>query len=101
MTKLFAVIAHDTPQAPSLRTEHMAAHLGHIVEHLGRLAVAGPLHDAAGQVCGSLLVVKADSEDEARAFMALDPYFAAGVWASIEVRTFSAVAGDWVGGRAW
>jgi uncharacterized protein YciI len=101
MTKFFAVIAHDTPNAHTLRTEHLSAHLAHVIEHLETLAVAGPLHDSAGHVSGSLLVVKADSEDEARAFMALDPYYAAGVWATIEVQRFNAVAGDWVGGRAW
>jgi uncharacterized protein YciI len=96
-----AIIAHDAPGAPALRQQHLAAHLAHVEAHLGSFLVAGPLHDATGRVCGSLLVVKAATEAEARAFLASDPYFVAGVWARFEVCAFSAVAGDWVGGRNW
>lgn len=97
----FAIIAHDAPDAPALRLQHLAAHLAHVEAHLGDFLVAGPLRNAAGEICGSLLVVKADSAADARRFLESDPYFAAGIWADIEVKAFSAVAGDWVGGRNW
>jgi uncharacterized protein YciI len=101
MTKLFAVMTQDQPEGAALRGQHMAAHLAHVEANMARLAVAGPLRDADGAVCGSLLVVHGEDEADVRAFMAQDPYFAAGVWAQIDVRAFNAVAGDWVGGRAW
>jgi hypothetical protein len=97
----YAIITHDAPGAMALRMQHLAAHLAHVEAHLGDFLVAGPLRNAAGEICGSMLVVKAGSEAEARAFLENDPYFAAGIWNRIEISAFSAVAGDWVGGRNW
>ena len=101
MNRYFAIIAHDKAGAGPVRIEKLKEHLAHIEANLDRFAVAGPLRDGQGAPSGSLLVVKAASEAEARAFLQSDPYFAAGVWADIEVAPFSAVAGDWVGGKAW
>ncbi|WP_439532219.1 YciI family protein [Polymorphobacter sp.] len=94
-------MGQDAPGSGPIRAKYMAAHLAHVEANMARLAVAGPLRNATGAVSGSLLVVHAEDEADARAFIAQDPYFKAGVWAVIEVRAFSAVAGDWVGGRAW
>lgn len=101
MSIYFAIITHDRPGAGPIRMERLKEHLAHIEANLARFAVAGPLRDGQGAPNGSLLVVKADSEAEARAFLESDPYFAAGVWADIRIAPFSAVAGDWVGGKAW
>ena len=95
------MICRDKPGALALRMSHIAAHLAHVEGNLDQFLVAGPLRDAEGQICGSLLVIKADSEADAQAFLAKDPYFAADIWAEVEIRAFNAVAGDWVGGRAW
>lgn len=46
-------------------------------------------------------MVKAASEADARAMLEQDPYFQAGVWSHVEIHAFSAVAGDWVGGKTW
>lgn len=99
--KLYAIIAHDKPGAMAARMEHLQAHLAHVEAHLQDLAVAGPLKDESGAVTGSLLVVHADSEAEARAMLATDPYFSADIWERIEVRAFTAAAGTWVGGKNW
>jgi uncharacterized protein YciI len=101
MTKHFAIITHDAPDAAPIRTARLKEHLAHVEAHLDRLAVAGPLRDEAGAFTGSLLIVKAASEAEARAILADDPYFKAGVWSRVEVSAFGAVAGDWVGGKTW
>ena len=101
MSKYYAIIAHDRPDAAPIRTEKLKQHLAHVVEHLDRLAVAGPLRDEAGAFTGSLLIVKAESEADARALLESDPYYRANVWSDIEVRAFGAVAGDWVGGKTW
>jgi uncharacterized protein len=102
--KRFAIIAHDHIDASDKRLIHLAAHLEHVTKHLDRYAVAGPLRDtgnADGVIAASLLIVKADSAAEARTFLETDPYFHAGVWRAIEIYDFNAVAGDWVGGKAW
>jgi uncharacterized protein YciI len=101
MSGFYAIIARDAPGAAPVRTEKLKQHLAHVEEHLKRLAVAGPLRDETGAFTGSLLIVKADSEADARALLQSDPYFQAGIWHDIEVRAFGAVAGDWVGGKTW
>jgi uncharacterized protein len=97
----FSIQAQDSPDAPTKRVTHLDAHLAHVEAHLARYAVAGPLRDAQGKMTGSLLVVKAESVADAQRFLETDPYFIAGVWGAIEIRAFAAVAGDWVGGKAW
>ena len=100
MSTLYACWCRDGADARRLREDHLAAHLAHIEEHLGRYAIAGPLKDSIGTY-GSLLIVLAESRDDARAFLQTDPYARAGVWMDVEIEPFLGVAGDWVGGAAW
>ncbi|OYU14061.1 MAG: hypothetical protein CFE37_12865 [Alphaproteobacteria bacterium PA4] len=100
MIRGYAIIAHDAPGADVARKAHLDAHLAHVAAQVGDYLVAGPLL-VDGVMCGSLLVVKADSAEAARAMLESDPYFAAGVWGSVAVYDFAAVAGDWVGGKTW
>ena len=100
MMSLFAVYCRDAENSAELRQKFMAEHLANVEAVVGKIAVAGPLKEGADTV-GSLFVVKADDEASARAVLEADPYFAAGVWQSIEVDQFLAVAGDWVGGITW
>jgi uncharacterized protein len=99
--KLFSIIAEDGADSVTTRATHLDAHLKHVEAHLTRYAVAGPLRDANGAITGSLLIVKAASIADARAFLEMDPYFIANVWRAIDIRAFNAVAGDWVGGKVW
>ena len=101
MSKFYAIIARDKPGAAATRMEKLKAHLAHVEAGLDRLAVAGPLRDEEGNFTGSLLVVKAESEAEARALLEADPYYKAQIWSDVEIRAFNAAAGDWVGGKAW
>lgn len=97
---LFAFHCSDGEYAPALREKFLQAHLDHVAAHIERYAVAGPLKRGEETV-GSLLVIRADDEQDARAFFETDPYFDAGVWQAIRVSEFRAVAGDWVGGVTW
>ena len=96
----FAFYCLDGSDAASLRERLLADHLAHIERHIDDYAVAGPLKDG-GATVGSLVVVKAENEADARAIFESDPYFAAGVWQSVRASQFLGVAGDWVGGVAW
>lgn len=98
---LYAIHALDGPGGAEKRSANLAAHLAHIEAWIARYFVAGPLRDAAGMTIGSLLVVEAADEDDARAFLAEDPYAAVELWDSIHVSAFAAVAGSAVGGAAW
>lgn len=101
MTKLFAALITDAPNSGAARTQLRQPHLDHIEASVPHLALAGPLLDGTGTAIGSLLVVKADSAQEALAIVQRDPFYAAGVWANIDVTEFKAAAGEWVGGITW
>lgn len=101
MSNLYAVISRDTADAERRRAEARDAHFAHIETILDKVAVAGPLKDAAGRFTGSLVVLRADSEAEARAILESDPYYRAGVWEDIRIEAFTAAAGDWIGGKIW
>lgn len=98
---LYAIMARDAADAARLRAEHLQAHLAYAERIAGRLLVAGPLRDETGGFTGSLVVIEAADEADARAAFEADPYRAAGVWADVEIRRFTAAVGDWVGGRNW
>jgi uncharacterized protein len=98
---LYAVISRDTPDAGRLRAEHLQAHLAYAESIIDMIAVGGPFRDGAGPFLGSLIVLKVDSEAEARAILEADPYFRAGVWTDTQIQPFRAVIGEWVGGKAW
>ena len=97
---LYAFYCRDGEHGAKLRERELQAHLAHIEKHIDDYAVAGPLK-RGDEAVGSLLVIKAENEDEARAKFESDPYFAAGVWQSIRCEQFVGAAGDWVGGATW
>ena len=101
MTKFYAIITKDKPGATVTRMAKLKEHLAHVEATIDQLAIAGPLRDEDGNFTGSLLVVKAESEAEARAMLAKDPYFHADSWSDVQVRAFGASAGAWVGGKTW
>ncbi len=99
---LFAITLTDGPDSQTIRREKLAEHLAFVEASMARIRVAGPQSSSgAAPYDGSLYVIEAETMDDARAFLAADPYFGAGVWASHDIRALQAVAGTWVGGRAW
>ncbi|WP_394730068.1 YciI family protein [Altererythrobacter sp. GH1-8] len=97
---LFSFYCRDGENGASLRERDLHAHLAHVEANIDDYAIAGPLK-RGDETIGSLLVIKAKDQEEARAKFEADPYFAAGVWQSIRCEEFLGVAGDWVGGAAW
>lgn len=92
---------HTDGRSAALREEHLKAHMAYVEKILPHLAVAGPMRDAQRNIDGSMLVYRTDSVAVARQLLEDDPYARAGVWASVEYKTFNAAAGEWVGGTAW
>lgn len=101
MMGYWTVYSRDSADAPALRKEHLAAHLEYAASIMDRIAVGGPLREGDAPDFGSLIVLKADSEAEARAILEADPYFQAGVWEQSDIHPFRPVIGEWVGGKAW
>jgi uncharacterized protein YciI len=97
----FSAYCLDAPAAEQLRREHLAAHLAHVETVMDRLLLAGPLKQPDGAVLGSLIVIRAETEAEARALLESDPYHRAGIWQTIRIERFVPVAGTLVGGRNW
>jgi len=91
---LYACICTDKPGASELRQQTRETHLAHLREHHSAIVSAGPLLSADGETpIGSLLIVEANSVDDARAMMEADPYAKAGVFARIEVHPWRWVLG--------
>jgi len=98
---LYCIHAIDGPEGAEIRPRLIGAHLTHVEASIDRYFVAGPLRNAAGETIGSMLVVEAANETDARAFLDQDPYAGAGLWNQIHIAAFAAVAGTSVGGAAW
>jgi uncharacterized protein len=98
----FLFICKDGPEAPRLRAEHLEGHLRHVEDNWEHYVTAGPLkapgHSA---IHGSALIVKADNLGAAWAVMNGDPYFTAGLFASVEVHDMTMSIGTYPGGKIW
>lgn len=91
MAMLFALLCTDKPGALQLRLDTRPVHVAHLTKlnEEGKLAFAGPFLDADGKPNGSLVVVKADSAEAARALGEADPFFKAGVFESVVVKPWN------------
>jgi uncharacterized protein len=92
MTMRFALVCLDRPNALQTRVENRAAHLDHI-QTSGVVEQAGPFIDAAGQMCGSLIVLGVATRAEAEAWAEADPYAKAGLFASVMIQEWKRVIG--------
>lgn len=89
---LVALIARDKPGARQLRLDNRADHIAYLKESAA-VRQAGPLLDAAEQMCGSLIVLEVADMAEAEAWVAGDPYGKAGLFESLELIPWNRVIG--------
>jgi len=89
---LIAIICLDKPGALEIRKANRDAHLAHIKGAEGAIVQAGPFLDAEGEMCGSLLIYQGDLAG-AEAWAAADPYAAAGLFRSVDIRPWKKVVG--------
>ena len=86
---LFALICTDKPGRLQTRLDNRPAHLAWL-ESLGAgTRAAGPFLGPDGKPSGSLVIVAADDMEAARALAAKDPYAAAGLFASVDIRPWN------------
>ena len=87
----FAFLCTDKPDALQLRLDTRPEHLAHLnrLNEEGKLAFAGPFLGEDGKPTGSLVVVKADTMEAARALAEADPYAKAGLFANVEVKAWN------------
>jgi uncharacterized protein len=92
MMMRYALICLDKPNALQTRVENRPAHLEHL-QSTGVVEQAGPFIDAAGQMCGSLIILNVASKAEAEAWAAADPYAKAGLFQSVMIQEWKRVIG--------
>lgn len=83
---LFAMIAKDAPDALQLRLDTRPVHLDHLNSLGKKLVFAGALLDDEEKPEGSIVIFDAENLEEAKSLAAADPFVAAGVFASYEVK---------------
>ncbi len=96
---LYALIGEDGPDSLAKRLSVRPEHLARVRKLLdeGRLVLAGPFpavdseDPGAAGYTGSLIVAEFPSLQDARAWLAADPYVAVGAFVGIEVRPFKQV----------
>jgi uncharacterized protein YciI len=92
----FAIIAKDHPGSLDKRTAARPAHLERLdkLHAEGRMLLAGPFpaieseNPGPAGFTGSLIIAEFPNQAEAEAWAGADPYVAAGVYASVEVKPF-------------
>jgi uncharacterized protein len=92
----FAVIAQDQPGSLDKRLAARGAHLERLnqLQAEGRLLLAGPFPAIESEdpgpagFTGSLIIAEFHTQADAQRWAEADPYVAAGVYASVEVKPF-------------
>ena len=82
---LFAISCFDKPGSLALRQATRPAHLDFVTGQ--HVVIGGPLLDAEGQPCGSLLLFEAPDR-------AADPYGLAGLFERVTIHGFRTVIRD-------
>jgi len=83
------ILGFDGPDGEAKRKIYRPAHLAKMepLDAYGKVVLAGPLTDKTG----SLIVIEADSLEDAQQFAREDPYTVHGVFERIEVHPFTQV----------
>ncbi len=77
---LYVISWKDKPDSLDLRMANREAHLAYAKTLDDRVKLGGPYLDENGQMAGSLIIVEADSLEEAKALHDKDPYKLAGLF---------------------
>jgi len=86
------LIAHDKAGALDVRLENRSAHVEYL-KSTDHVHLAGPLIDADGGMCGSMIVLDVPDMTTAEAWAANDPYAKAGLFQSVTLTEWKKVIG--------
>ena len=87
-----ALITRDKPGALQIRLDTRTDHLAY-VKTTGVVEMAGPFLDAAGQMCGSLIILDVADMTAAQTWADSDPYAKAGLFATVTLSEWKKVIG--------
>lgn len=90
--KQYVIIAHDgrDEAAPNRRMAARPSHLdgARKLKSEGRYVTGGAILDDNGNMKGSVMILRFETEEDFREWYANEPYITEGVWKSIEVKPF-------------
>jgi hypothetical protein len=82
----FALVALDRPNHVAQRMEIRPEHLEFLASLGDKLVMCGPFLNDAGEGCGSIVILEADSLEDAREKLSHDPYAKAGLFEQVTVK---------------
>jgi len=86
---LYAILCNDKPDSLQVRLDTRPSHLDYLNGLGDALKFAGPFLDGDGKPNGSMVVVEAESVEQARKIAENDPYAKAALFASVDVRPWN------------
>jgi len=86
---LYAILCNDKPDSLQVRLDTRPTHLEYLNGLGDALKFAGPFLDGEGKPNGSMVVVEAESIEQARKIAENDPYAKAGLFAAVDVRPWN------------
>jgi len=86
---LYAILCNDKPDSLQVRLDTRPTHLEYLNGLGDALRFAGPFLDGEGKPNGSMVVVEAESIEQARKIAENDPYAKAGLFAAVDVRPWN------------
>ncbi|MEH6520602.1 YciI family protein [Sulfitobacter sp.] len=89
---LVCLMARDKAGALNVRMENRSAHVDYL-KSTDHVHLAGPLIDANGDMCGSMIVLDVPDIAAAENWVANDPYGKAGLFESVTLTEWKKVIG--------
>ena len=82
----YLILTRDVADGASIRDRHRARHYEFLERHAARLLASGGLADEAGEgFIGAAIMLDCATRAEAEAFVREDPFYAAGLFRSVEI----------------
>ena len=88
---LYLIHCFDKPGHLQVRMENRPTHVEYLKSFGARLQAAGPTLDASEQMNGSLVILDLESQADAEAFAANDPYTKAGLFEKVIIQPWKKV----------
>lgn len=93
----YLIETFDKPDHQHVRRETRPAHLTFLEEHGALLLACGAkLFDDGSDAGGGIYIVDVETREEAQAFIETDPFFRAGLFASVKITRWRKA---WLAGR--
>lgn len=88
---LYLIHCFDKQDHLQVRMDNRPAHVAYLKSYADKLHAAGPTLDAAGNMNGSLVILKLEELAQAEAFAAGDPYAKAGLFEKVIIQPWKKV----------